>query len=309
MNRHHVNCMEDVQSLRVFAAVAENLSFTRAAEALYLTQSAVSHQIARLEREVGAPLLVRQGRSVSLTPVGRELLVQARRVFTALADATAAVRQSARPGVGRLRIGASAAACQHLIPAALREFRECFPEYSLSILPADSPAVLDRLVDGTLDLGVVVRGDRGGPRLAYHDLFTDELGVLVSPLHPWAKSGCVDRGQLAEQRLILFSRHSATFRIVERYLARMNAPLRDFIELGSIEAIKELVKMGLGVGVVATWVARPEIAERSLVWLPLPGGRPTRAWCIAAPGNRDLTVAEQTFVGLCQDAASGLGER
>jgi DNA-binding transcriptional LysR family regulator len=301
--------MEDVQGLRVFEAVAENLSFTRAAEALYLTQSAVSHQIARLEREVGAPLLVRQGRTVSLTPVGRELAVHARRVLAALADATAAVRQAARPGVGRLRVGATATACQHLIPEALREFRECFPDYSLSILPAESPAVLDRLTDGTLDLGVVVRADRGGPRLAYHDLFTDDLGVLVSPLHPWAKAGRVDRRQMPEQRLILFSRQSTTFRIVDRYMAKAGVPLRDFIELGSMEAIKELVKMGLGVAIAAPWVARPEIADRSLVWLPLPGGRLTRTWSVAAPAARGLTVAEQTFVGLCQDVAIGLGQR
>ena len=299
--------MEDVQGMRVFLAVAENLSFTRAAEVMYLTQSGVSHQIARLERDVGVPLLLRQGRAVSLTPAGRELVVHARRVLAAVADAAAAVRQAAKPGAGRLRVGASATACQHLIPEALREFRECFPDHSLSILPADTPAVLDRLADGAVDLGVVVRTDRGDKRVVHHDLFTDELGVLVSPLHPWAKTGKVDRRQLAEQRLILFSRHSATFGIVERYLAKMGAPLRDFMELGSMEAIKELVKMGLGVGVTAPWVARPETAERSLVWLPLPGGRLRRTWSVAAATDRELTVAEQTFVGLCQDAAVGLG--
>ena len=302
--------MENVQGLRVFLAVAEHLSFTRAAESLFLTQSAVSHQIAKLEREIGGPLLVRQGRTTSLTPVGRELVAHGRRVFTALDDALSAARQAARPGLGRLRVGATAAACQHLIPEALREFRECFPDYLLSILPADSPAVLERLAEGTLDLGVVVRADRPdrNPRLAYTDLFTDELGVLVSPLHAWAKAGRVDRRQWAEQRLILFSRHSATFRIVERYLAKVGVPLRDFIELGSMEAIKELVKMGLGVGVTARWVARPELAERSLVWVPLPGGRLTRTWSVAAPAGHDLTVAEQTFVGLCQDVAVGLAK-
>ncbi len=169
--------------------------------------------------------------------------------------------------------------------------------------------MLERLAEGTLDLGVVVRTDRPdrAARVTYVDLFTDDLGVLVSPLHPWARAGRADRRQLGEQRLILFSRHSATFRLVERYLAKAGVPLRDFIELGSMEAIKELVKMGLGVGVAAAWVARPEIAERSLVWLPLPGGRLRRTWSVAAAAARELTVAEQTFVGLCQDVAVGLG--
>jgi len=73
-----------------------------------------------------------------------------------------------------------------------------------------------------------------------------------------------------------------------------------------MEAIKELVKLGLGVSVVAPWIARNEIAERSLVWLPLPGSRVKRFWCIANGSGKKLSVAEQTFVGLCQDAAAGL---
>src|SRR3954453_20756517 len=97
MNHVHALCMEDVHQLKSFLAVAENLSFTRAAESLYLTQSAVSHQIAKLEQQLGAAVLLRQGRAVSLTPVGQSLLTHARRVFAALDDATAAVRQAARP--------------------------------------------------------------------------------------------------------------------------------------------------------------------------------------------------------------------
>ena len=297
--------MEDVHQLKVFAAVAENLSFTRAADALYLTQSAVSHQVARLEQQLGVELLQRQGRTVSLTPVGQSLLTHARRVFAALDDATAAVRQAARPDAGRLRIGATSTACQYLIPEALREFRECFPAYSLSIIPGDSPAVAERLLEGAIDLGVMVRHERR-PRMAYHYLFSDDLGFLVSPLHPWAQAGKVDRKQLGEQRLILYSRNSATFRLVERYFARMRAPLHDWIELGSMEAIKELVKLGLGVSVVAPWIARTEIAERSLVFLPIPGGRLKRDWCIVSGSSHTLSVAEQTFVGLCQDAAAAL---
>jgi len=297
--------VEDVHQLKVFVAVAENLSFTRAAESLYLTQSAVSHQIAKLEQQLGVALLLRQGRAVSLTAVGQSLLTHARRVFAALEDAAAAVRQAARPDAGRLRIGATSTACQYLIPEALREFRECFPGYSLSILPGDSPVVAERLTEGSIDLAVMIRHERRS-RMVYHHLFTDELGMLVSPLHPWAKSGKVDRQQLGEQRLVHYSRNSATFRLVDRYFARMRAPLHDPIELGSMEAIKELVKLGLGVSVVARWIARSEIAERSLVWLPLPGGRLKRSWCIATPSGKKLSVAEQTFIGLCQDAAGAL---
>ncbi|HSI33556.1 MAG TPA: LysR family transcriptional regulator, partial [Tepidisphaeraceae bacterium] len=147
--------MEDVHQLRSFLAVAENLSFTRAAEGLFLTQSAVSHQIADLERALGVELFIRHGRTIELTPAGRVLVDRARRIFADLKDAKAAVVAAARPDMGRLRIGASATACQYLIPESLREFRESFPAYSLSITPGDSPMVTDRLLDGSIDLGVM----------------------------------------------------------------------------------------------------------------------------------------------------------
>ena len=106
---------------------------------------------------------------------------------------------------------------------------------------------------------------------------------------------------------MLYSRGSATYRSIERWFLKMKTPLRDPIELGSMEAIKELVKLGLGISMMAPWVARPELIQGSLVWLPLPGSRVARRWCIAAPTGRALSLAEQTFIGLCRSAASHLG--
>jgi DNA-binding transcriptional LysR family regulator len=293
--------MEDVHQLRVFAAVAENLSFTRAAEVLFMTQSGVSHQIARLEKSLGAELFTRESRAVSLTRAGRTLQDHARRVFAALEDAMTATRQAADPDSGLLRIGASITACQHIVPEALREFRESFPAYSLRITPGDGPLVTQALLDGSLDLGIVVRHQRQ-PKLAYHELFEDELGFLTSPLHPWARAGKVDRRELSQQRMILYNRQSTTFRLIEQYFVRARAELRDWIELGSVEAIKELVKLGLGVSVAARWTARRELDDGSLAWLPLPGRAVRRSWCIALQAARTPSLAEQTFIGLCQSA-------
>ena len=91
------------------------------------------------------------------------------------------------PESGILRVGASITACQYIVPAALREFRESFPAYSLRITPGDGPLVTQSLLDGSIDLGIVVRQHRRS-KLAYHELFSDELGFLVSPLHPWARA-------------------------------------------------------------------------------------------------------------------------
>ncbi|HLL90931.1 MAG TPA: LysR family transcriptional regulator [Tepidisphaeraceae bacterium] len=299
--------MKDVHQLQVFAAVAENLSFTRAAEALFLTQSAVSHQIAGLEEALGAELFVRQPRGVALTPAGQVLLDRSRRIFAAFEEARIAVRTAARPDQGTLRIGASASACQFIIPEALREFRESFPGYAMSITPGDSPVVSERLAEGAIDLGLMIRPQQR-TKLTFHPLFADQLGFVVSPLHPWAKAGRVDRKALGEQRLVLYSHVSATFRLVERYFVRAGVSLKDYTELGSMEAIKELVKIGLGVSVMARWVVAQQVADRTLVWLPAPGGQMRREWVIAMAAGRRPSLAEQTFIGLCQAVAAGLGE-
>ena len=110
--------MEDVHKLRVFAAVAQYLSFTRAAQALFLTQSAVSHQIAGLELAMNTPLVDRRGKRVSLTPAGVVLRDQCARIFAVMEEAALAVKRINRPDIGTMRIGASPAACQYLIPEA-----------------------------------------------------------------------------------------------------------------------------------------------------------------------------------------------
>jgi DNA-binding transcriptional LysR family regulator len=297
--------MIDVHQMQVFLAVAQNLGFTRAAEQLGMTQSAVSHQIAKIEALVGCALFVRQPRNVTLTDAGHVLAQHARKVLAALDEAQAAVRQVAKPNLGRLRIGASSSGCQFIIPEALREFRECFPDYTLAITPGDTPQVNELLLEGSIDLGVVIKSERQR-KLTYHELFTDELLFVVSPLHPWARSGKVDRSQLRGQRMVLYSRGSTTFQMVERYFAKLHVPLHDSIELGEMGAIKELVKLGLGVSIMAAWAARSELAERSLIMLPLPAGRLKRHWSIAGLRGRALSVAEQTFIGLCQAVSQGL---
>lgn len=295
--------MENVHGLKVFLAVADSLSFTRAGERLFLTQSAVSHQIAKLESELGCQLIERQGRSVSLTIAGRTLVQQGRRAFAALDEAATVTRQAAHPSKGRLRIGASNTACQYIIPEALREFRECFPDYSLSIIPGDSPVALQHVIDGTVDLALMIRAERQR-KVVFHPLFEDELHLMVSPLHPWAKAGRVDREQLPDQQMVLYGRGSATARMVERHFVKLGVPLRDYIELGDIGAIKELVKLGLGISVSADWVAWPEMDEGSLVLLPMPGGKLKRRWGIAVTSGKKLSLAEQTFIGLCQAVAA-----
>ena len=302
MNSFHNQGLIDVHALRVFAAVAEKLSFSRAAEALALTQSAVSHQIAKMEREFGVSLLNRDSRSVTLTPAGQKLLEHSKQVFRCINELTDAVKTASAPDQGRLRIGATAAACQYILPDALREFRECFPRYTLAITPGDSPLISGSVLAGEIDLGIMILSDTRS-KLQTYDLFDDDLGLVMNPLHPLATVDKIKPNDLAGQQMVLYTRTSATCRMIERHWSKLRLPIIDPIELGSIEAIKELVKLGLGITVLARWVVEPQIADHSLIWRPLPGTKLRRKWVVATTAQHVLSLAEKTFVELLKQCS------
>src|SRR4030095_2107048 len=133
-------------------------------------------------------------------------------------------------------------------------------------------------------------------------LFADELQFVMGAQHPWAQTGFVERSEVPRQNYILYSKQSVTFRLVEEYFRREEVVLNTVIELGSMEAIKELVKLGLGVSILAPWIARKEIEEGSLVALPLGRRKLQRNWAILHWRGKRLNLAEETFVGLCESA-------
>jgi len=138
-------------------------------------------------------------------------------------------------------------------------------------------------------------------------LFEDELRFLIAPLHPWAKAGRAPRESIEAETLVLYNKTSQTFRLVSEYFREEKVALNNFIELGSMEAIKELVKIGIGAGVLAPWIARDELENGSLVSVPLGQRKLRRRWGVAFLKGRRLALAEETFVGLCRSVSELLG--
>jgi DNA-binding transcriptional LysR family regulator len=205
-------------------------------------------------------------------------------------------------GQGRLRLGASTTACQHVIPPVLREFKECFPDCAITIQPGDTPELVESLLSHRIDLALSLES-KEEPQLEFHPLFTDELHFVVSPLHPWARAGRVNRKEIPRQNYIHYGKRSVTFQLIEEYFRCEKVVLNTVIELGSMEATKELVKVGLGASILAPWIARKEIEEGSLVALPLGRRKLRRRWGILHCRGKRLNLAEQTLIGLCESAA------
>ncbi|HWA25987.1 MAG TPA: LysR family transcriptional regulator [Lacunisphaera sp.] len=295
----------DTRQLLAFAALARLGSFTRAAQELYLTQSAISHAIKALEEQAGCRLFERAGRRVALTQSGEQFLRHVDKILGEMKAARRGLDELSRWGHGRLRLGASTTACQYILPTVLREFKQSFPKCVITIDPGDHARQVEQLLNNQIDLALMLE-PQGQKELNFVPLFADELRFLAAPGHPWARAGKVQREKFEEQTLILYNHTSYTFRLVQEYFRAEELPLNNILELGSMEAIKELVKIGLGVGVLAPWVAVTEISAGALVSLPLGKRKLRRQWGVGHLNGRRLSLGEETFVGLCQTVTAEL---
>jgi DNA-binding transcriptional LysR family regulator len=293
----------DTRQLLAFVTVVREGGFTRAARTLGLTQSAIGHSLRALEGDAGCKLLLTVGKQPHLTEAGEELYAAALRILDEMSATRLGLGERGQWGRGRLRVGASAAACQFLLPDVLREFTQCFPEFHISLEVSDSPLSLERLRAHETDIALVL-GPEVPTGCRFQALFRDELRFLVSPRHPWAAKGRAVLRELPAQSLILHGKRSRTFQLVVEYFRTENIHLGNPLEVGSTEAIKELAKIGLGIAVLPAWIARREIEEGSLVDLPLGRRKLLRHWGLATLVTRRLHLAEETFIGLCESVCT-----
>ncbi len=296
----------ETRHLRAFSILARTGSFTKAARELHLTQSAVSHAMKALEQQAGCRLLDRTGKKAALTEAGELLLVHAERILSEMAHARAALEKLGKWGQSRLRIGASATACQHILPPVLREFQKEFPRCRIEIEPGDTPEMIELLRAGKIDLAVNLEPRTREP-LEFHPLFTDEMQFIVAPTHPWAKEGRIAREDIALQNYILYSQRSYTGALIEEYFAKDEIVLRTTIEMGSISAIKEMVRLDLGITILATWTIAEETADGSLVALPLGKRKLKRRWGVLHWQSRRLSIQEDRFIKLAAARVAKLG--
>lgn len=251
--------------LSVFRTVAEKLNFREAAEALLLTQPAVTLQIKALEEELSIRLFDRSGNRIVLTEAGRRLLRHATKL-AALAKA-AEQELATLSGVqsGELHIGASTTIAQYLLPKLVGDFGRMHPRASLSAVTGNTSQIVEALLKGGIPLGLA-EGPvmRSGVRT---ELFlADEIVLILAAQHEWAGQ-TISLDQLAAEPMILREQGSGTRRVVEAALRKARLPLKKLriaMELDSTEAIKAVVETGLGVGFVSARAIQKELKLKTL---------------------------------------------
>jgi LysR family transcriptional regulator, low CO2-responsive transcriptional regulator len=288
----------DLRQIRAFVAVAEQGSFTLAAKRIFVTQSAVSHAMKTLEDQLGCQLLDRSGKRVTLTAEGEMVLKRCKRILLEIELAGRDVDSLRRWGQTRVRIGAPHSLCNFLLPAVLREFRDCFPRCEPVIEAGDSTQLVERLAESELDVVLGIksrgRGDEG-----YRFMFRDRLQFVVSPSHPWAIDPSLVEQTLMEQQFIVYAKGTETNRLASEWMEEVAGRCRKPVVLGDMQAIREMAKMGIGVGIVAPWVAAREIEEGSLYLVPMPGGGVPREWGAFHSPKKEPSLVEEAFIGMC----------
>ncbi len=291
----------DLRQLRAFVAVVEEGSFTLAARRLFVTQSAVSHSLKALEDQLLCRLLDRTGKRVGVTAEGELLLKRCKRVLFELEQATRDLDGLKRWGQTRIRVGAPHSLCHFMIPSVIREFRDCFPRCEPVIEAGDTTLLLDRLASAELDLVVGLK-PRGRGSEGYRPMFSDRLALVVSPFHPWAVNPDSVLQTLNDHHFIIYAKATETHRLIEEWLDEKGSRGKKPLVLGDMQAIKEMAKLGIGVGIVAPWVAAREVAEGSLKVLDIDEPGVEREWGVFHSSKREPSLVEEAFIGLCEMA-------
>jgi LysR family transcriptional regulator, low CO2-responsive transcriptional regulator len=291
----------DLRQLRALVAVVEEGSFTLAARRLFVTQSAVSHSLKALEDQLSCRLLDRTGKRVGVTAEGEVLLKRCKRVLFELDQATRDLDGLRRWGQTRIRVGAPHSLCHFMIPSVIREFRDCFPRCEPVIEAGDTTLLLDRLSVAELDLVVGLK-PRGRGNEGYRQMFRDRLALVVSPFHPWAVDPGSVLSTLNDHQFIIYAKATETHRLIEEWLEEKGSRGRKPLVLGDMQAIKEMSKLGIGVGIVAPWVAAREIGEGSLRVVDIREPSIEREWGVFHSPKREPSLVEEAFIGLCEMA-------
>lgn len=284
----------DTRLLRVFCAVAREGNLALAAKVLHLTPSALSHSLKALEEDLRSPLFDRVGKRMLLNRAGERLLAEVQGPLASLDRAAEEVRRMSIDAKPRLRTGAAASLCRQLIPRVLRDLRRRFEGLELQIASGDITDLLPDLRSNRIDVALGLEPDAASD-LQFRTIFADELLLVLSPKNPLALSRTMPLDELAQQPFIFYRRASLTTRLISDYLARLGIEPKQVMEIASIEGIKELVKLNLGVSVLAPWTVEQELSKGVLKMRPI-GSQPLkRRWVIAWLKGRRLSAVEEAF--------------
>ena len=287
--------------LQVFMAVAKHLNFTRAADELFMSQPAVTFQIKQLEELYSTRLFERRHGNVSLTPAGELVFSYAEKIMALSDEMETRLAESSGEMRGPLLIGASLSIAEYLLPDLLSEFNSLYPQVRACLIVANSDTIERRIAEHTLDLGLIEAPSKVAG-VASEDGGTDELVVICAPDSPLAGSASITAKTLVDYEYISRESGSGTREVTESYFRKQKIEpelLKIQMELGSSEALKAIVRQGLGFAIVSRLVVEQDVENSLLLAMPL---KPAlkRDFNLIYPQERFRTRMASTFIAFAK---------
>ncbi|ORJ59576.1 selenium metabolism-associated LysR family transcriptional regulator [Geothermobacter hydrogeniphilus] len=300
----------DIKRLTLFCRIVELKSFTRAAEAVHLSQPSVSEQLRLLEESVGERLLDRMGREVVPTPAGRKLYPYARQILQLREEARQAMATFRGELAGTLSIGASTIPGTYILPGVIQQFRQQYPACRVSIRTAGSGAIVQGVLEGDYEFGLTGSRFREA-RCAFEPLWDDQLAVILPVGHPLAGLPELPPEQLGNLPFVQREVDSGTRVFSETALREAGCDpgsLRIVAEFGSNEAVRQAVLAGLGAGILSLRAVASELDRGELVALPIRGTRMRRSFYLVLRRKRQLSPLAEAFLSHMRKAANSAPE-
>lgn len=288
--------------MQVFETVAELRSFSRAAERLHMTQPAVSQHIRALEESLGARLLERNNKSVTLTRAGEIALRHARDINGLYRRLQEMMDELLHFTGGPLAIGASYTFGEYALPSVLARLYREYPGIRPQVAIGNTTEIAERVRSRELDIGIV-EGDVVGGGLAVRKLAEDEMFVAAGAAHPLAGAGTVPPERLAEEIWLLRETGSGTRDAADRMLAQLGIQPARTMELGSTQLIKETVEAGIGLTLLSRLALRKELGIGTLKLLDAPGMPVRRSFSVLLRRGDLQTRTMEAFLQTLRDVA------
>jgi DNA-binding transcriptional LysR family regulator len=275
-----------LKQIEAFVEVVRCGTVSGAAEALGLTQPALTARLQALDRELGGQLFARSGRGLRLTDAGRTFLPHAERVLRALGDGRDAVRDLAAGRAGRLVIGATSSVSSYVLPKVLKRFRVEHPRVDIAVRTGHSEQVLDMILNGTVELAIV--RELRHPAIEVTPLYEDDLTLVTHATHPFVARGAVTLAEVVAEGLVLFDRASSYYELTHALFTRAGVPPRTVMELDNFEAAKKMLEEGLGVALLPKVAVARELEFGQLAEVQIAD---------AGPVHRKMVAIRRSDVG------------
>ncbi len=281
-----------IQSIRAFLKVYETGSFSRAADALFITQPAISKRIATLEQSLDTSLFDRIGKTVQLTEAGTALLPGYQRIMEEITESQRIISNLRETTSGQLKLATSHHIGLHRLPPVLRQFSRKYPEVALELQFMDSEQATQLVIQGEIELGIITLPSQADERLSLKKIWPDPMHCVVASDHPLAANQKITRQQLLDEPSILPSTGTYTRALINTAL-KITDETNILMETNYLETIKAMVKIGLGWGVI------PEsMLDDSLSILPLKKIKMERELGVVFHKARTSSSAANALMGL-----------